>query len=123
MKKNKTVVAEKQETGMKERKSTMQKIGLFLNRHSYIMAVALIFCASASTVAFASNADTLWQTIADLLETWVTRLGGVVMFVGGVLFGLGWKNNDAEQKSQGISTIVAGAIVVAVAALTSTFFA
>lgn len=87
------------------------------------MAVALIFCASASTVAFASNADTLWQTIADLLETWVTRLGGVVMFVGGVMFGLGWKNNDAEQKSQGISTIVAGAIVVAVAALTSTFFA
>lgn len=123
MKKNQTVVAEKQETGMNKRKSTIQKIGLFLNRNSYIMAVALILCASASTVAFASNADTLWQTIADLLETWVTRLGGVVMFVGGVMFGLGWKNNDAEQKSQGISTIVAGAIVVAVAALTSTFFA
>lgn len=123
MKKNQTVVAEKQETGMNKRKSTIQKIGLFLNRNSYIMAVALILCASASTVAFASNADTLWQTIADLLKTWVTRLGGVVMFVGGVMFGLGWKNNDAEQKSQGISTIVAGAIVVAVAALTSTFFA
>jgi uncharacterized membrane protein YecN with MAPEG domain len=75
------------------------------------------------SVAHASNADTLWTTIADLIKTWVTRLGGVVMFVGGVMFGLGWKSDDAEQKSRGISTIIAGAIVVAVAALTGTFFA
>ena len=45
------------------------------------------------------------------------------MFVGGIMFGLGWKSDDAEQKSRGISTIIAGAIVVAVAALTGTFFA
>ena len=45
------------------------------------------------------------------------------MFVGGVMFGLGWKSDDAEQKSRGISTIVAGAIVTAVAAITGTFFA
>ena len=69
------------------------------------------------------NADTLWTTISDLIKTWVTRLGGVVMFVGGIIFGLGWKSDDSEQKSRGISTIIAGAIVIAVAALTSTFFA
>lgn len=105
------------------KESKIQKIGLFLNKHSYIMVIALILCVSASNVVFASNADTLWKTISDLLKTWVTRLGGVIMFVGGVMFGLGWKNQDAEGKSQGISTIVAGAIVVAVAALTSQFFA
>lgn len=68
------------------------------------------------------SGDALWNTIAGLMETWVTRLGGVVMFVGGVMFGLGWKSDDAEQKSRGVSTLVGGAIVVAVAQLASTFF-
>lgn len=116
-----TVKKVKKETEMNK----IQKIGLFLNRHSYAIAFALVLFISVNSIVFASGstADTLWTKISDLMKTWVTRLGGVVMFVGGVMFGLGWKNNDAEQKSQGISTIVAGAIVVAVAALTGTFFA
>lgn len=120
-----TVKKVKKETEMNK----IQKIGLFLNRHSYAIAFALVLFISVNSIVFASDsasdstADTLWTKISDLMETWVTRLGGVVMFVGGILFGLGWKNNDAEQKSQGISTIVAGAIVIAVAAMTSTFFA
>lgn len=116
----KTAVTVKKETEMNK----IQKIGCFLNRHSCVIAFAFVLLLSANNIAFASgNADSLWTTISDLMETWVTRLGGVVMFVGGVMFGLGWKNNDAEQKSQGISTIIAGAIVIAVAALTSQFFA
>lgn len=116
-----TVKKVKKETEMNK----IQKIGLFLNRHSYAIAFALVLFISVNNIAFASgnSAESLWDKVAGLLETWVTRLGGVVMFVGGVLFGLGWKNNDAEQKSQGISTLVAGAIVVAVAAMTQTFFA
>ena len=119
-----TVKKVKKETEMNK----IQKIGLFLNRHSYAIAFALVLFISVNCIVFASDAsdstaDTLWTKISDLMKTWVTRLGGVVMFVGGILFGLGWKNNDAEQKSQGISTIVAGAIVIAVAAMTSTFFA
>lgn len=98
-----------------------QKVGMFLNRHviqiACVMMVAVMMCG----MVFA--ADALWNTIANLIQTWVTRLGGVVMFVGGIMFGLGWKSDDAEQKSRGISTIIAGAIVVAVAALTGTFFA
>lgn len=116
-----TVKKVKKETEMNK----IQKIGLFLNRHSYAIAFALVLFISVNNIAFASgnSAESLWDKVAGLLETWVTRLGGVVMFVGGVMFGLGWKNNDAEQKSQGISTLVAGAIVVAVAAMTQTFFA
>lgn len=99
-----------------------QSVGLFLNKNANRIAICMVICMVMSTsMCFA--ADALWNTIAGLIETWVTRLGGVVMFVGGVLFGLGWKNEDANQKSTGINTIIAGAIVVAVAALTSQFFA
>ena len=66
--------------------------------------------------------DALWKTITDLMKTWVTRLGGVVMFVGGIMFGLGWKSDDAEQKSRGVSTIIGGAIVIAIAQIAAKFF-
>lgn len=98
-----------------------QKVGMFLNKQATTIACVMMIAIMMCGTAFA--ADALWQTIANLIQTWVTRLGGVVMFVGGIMFGLGWKSDDAEQKSRGISTIIAGAIVVAVAALTSQFFA
>ena len=101
----------------------VQNIGLFLNKHSVHMFVLLMVAAAAgSTVFAAAGVDTLWTTLSNTIKTWVTRLGGVVMFVGGVQFGLGWKNDDASQKTSGLSTIMAGGIVVAVAALTATFF-
>lgn len=99
-----------------------QNVGLFLNKHLLKIACVMMISIMMCGMAFAS-ADVLWNTIANLIQTWVTRLGGVVMFVGGIMFGLGWKSDDAEQKSRGISTLIAGAIVVAVAALTGTFFA
>lgn len=100
-----------------------QSIGVFFNRHAALLTCVMLIAVMMCGTVFASGADALWQTIAKLIQTWVTRLGGVVMFVGGIMFGLGWKSDDAEQKSRGISTIIAGAIVVAVAALTGTFFA
>lgn len=79
--------------------------------------------ANAGGAPAGSGADAMWSTITGLIGTWVTRLGGVVMFVGGIMFGLGWKSDDAEQKSRGISTVISGAIVTALAALIGTFFA
>lgn len=98
--------------------------GRFANKNAGRIAAVMLICMAMSATVFASGgADALWGLISNLIQTWVTRLGGVVMLVGGVLFGLGWKDNDASQKTTGINTIVAGAIVVAVAALTGTFFA
>lgn len=71
----------------------------------------------------ADKAETLWKTLSELIGKWVLRLGGVVVFVGGVMFALGWKNDDAEQKTRGIQTIIAGAIVMALAGMVNVFFA
>jgi len=105
------------------KESKIAMFGAFLNKHMVLITCILIVGVMFMGIASAGNADTLWTTIADLIKKWVTRLGGVVMFVGGIMFGLGWKSDDAEQKSRGISTLIAGGIVVAVAALTGTFFA
>lgn len=99
------------------------KVGKLVAKNRMVLTLIALGILTVSCVCFGASADTLWTTIADLIKTWVTRLGAVVMFVGGVMFGLGWKSDDAEQKSRGISTIIAGAIVLAVAQLTGTFFA
>lgn len=99
------------------------KVGAFVAKNRMTLTVMAIMVLVVSCVCFGASADTLWTTISNLIKTWVTRLGAVVMFVGGIMFGLGWKSDDAEQKSRGISTIIAGAIVVAVAGMTATFFA
>jgi len=87
------------------------------------VAVVLFYVSLFYIKTYADPADELWTTVSDLIGTWVLRLGGVVMFVGGVMFGLGWKNDDAEQKSRGVQTMIAGAIVAALAAMVDTFFA
>lgn len=109
-------------------KKSVVAVGNFLNRNAKKISVMLAVCVLVfGTVVFgdedANSAETLWQTLSGLIQTWVTRLGAVVIFVGGIMFALGWKSDDAEQKSRGISTIIAGAIVMAIAAMTGTFFA
>jgi len=99
------------------------KISAFIVRNINVAVLVCFFVVAFSGTVYASPADTLWSTISGLIGTWVTRLGMVIMFAGAVMFALGWKSDDAEGKSRGIGTIISGAIVTAVAALTPTFFA
>ncbi len=111
-------------------KMRLSSVSYFLNKNMYVIAGLFVFvalgtiglAAEPASAASSATANSLWNTLTVTTQTWVTRLGGVVMFVGGIMFGLGWKNDDAEQKSRGISTIISGAIVVAVAAMAGQFF-
>ena len=38
------------------------------------------------------------------------------MLVGGVMFALGWQREDAEGKTRGLQTLMAGAMVMALGA-------
>ena len=46
---------------------------------------------------------------------WLTKIGGVIALVGGVMFALGWQREDAEGKSRGLMTLIAGLMLVAIA--------
>lgn len=73
--------------------------------------------ASGGTV----NAETGWNNVIKFFVTWIGRIGGVVAFVGAVMFALSIKNNDAEQKQQGLLTMIAGFVAFAVTGITSYF--
>lgn len=100
------------------------KVGNFLNRHAVEIAVVSLVTVTMAGVVFAAlDAETLWSTLSSTIQKWVMRLGGVIMFIGGIQVGVGWQNDDSARKSAGFNTIVAGAIVLAVGALAGTFFA
>lgn len=68
-----------------------------------------------------SSADTLWNNMIDFITPWITKLGGVVVLIGAIMWGLGFKGEDAEQQTRGARTFVAGCIVAAVGASANVF--
>lgn len=57
-----------------------------------------------------------WNTVMKYISTWMPRLGGVVMFIGAIEFALAFKSEDAEGKTKGMRTIIAGAMVTGITA-------
>ncbi len=51
----------------------------------------------------------------DFACDWLTKIGGVIGLVGGVMFALGWQREDAEGKSRGLMTLMAGFMLIAIA--------
>ena len=105
-----------------ERVPLFRRFAVFTEKYFFLFFFAFFIYLVFSGMVFADTED-LWSTITGLIGKWVLRLGGVVIFVGGILFGLGWKNDDAEGKNRGISTMVSGGIVSALAVMVDKFFA
>ena len=81
-----------------------------------------ILCASIFTtlilateqVYAASNTESI-DGFINFACDWLVKIGGVIALVGGVMFALGWQREDAEGKSRGLMTLMAGFMLVAIA--------
>lgn len=67
-----------------------------------------------SRVLAASNTGSI-DSFINFACDWLTKIGGVIALVGGVMFALGWQREDAEGKSRGLMTLMAGFMLVAIA--------
>lgn len=106
--------------------NAVTKIGKFLNKHSGAIACCLVMAMMIGSFVFAENtpapdaagnAEEAWNSVITAVVTWVSRLAVVVVVVGGIMFGLGFRNDDPSQKTNGVSTAIAGGIVWAVVQL------
>lgn len=111
-------------------KEQVSRIKLAVNARKYLMFAYLMSVVGDLTTlkAYASGGTTTtaekkWDTVIDFIVPWITRLGGVVILIGAVEFGLAFKNDDAEGKTKGMRTIIAGCIVTAVGASADVFLA
>ena len=76
--------------------------------------VSVFFILSNKVYAAGSNTGSIDSFINFACE-WLTKIGGIVALVGGVMFALGWQREDAEGKSRGLMTLMAGFMLVAIA--------
>lgn len=83
---------------------------------------AMLTVGMMSTVtAFADDGGTgttvdgeaAFNSVIDFFATWIGRIGLVVAFVGGIMFALAIKNDDAEAKTRGLMTLASGFVVFA----------
>ena len=59
------------------------------------------------------------NTIIGLLKTWIPRLGALLVVVGGIQLGIGFKDDDQTGKTRGMQYMIGGAIVAAIGASVS----
>lgn len=82
------------------------------------MKIAM-FCSSMliglmPTIVYADSDTSTIDKFVDFACSWLIKIGFVVMLVGGVMFALGWQREDAEGKTRGLTTLMAGAMVAAI---------
>lgn len=76
---------------------------------------------NAGNGALTGNVDDSYESVVNTFIMWIRRAGALVAFVGGIMFALAIKNNDAEQKQSGIITMIAGFVVVAICTAANIF--
>lgn len=82
---------------------------------------ALMSVMAYATTSVAPPANDAWDNVKGFLGLWIPRLGGGVMVIGLIFFGLGFIRDDADSKARGLQIVVGGGIVAGVAAVINTF--
>lgn len=90
---------------------------------SKTIRAALLAYATFAPVNVVGAAEDKWNAVIDFLLPWIQRLGGVVILIGAIEFGLAFKSDDAEGKTKGLRTVIAGCIVFAVGLSANIFLA
>lgn len=103
-------------------KDKVQKVSAYLYKNKTAIATIMWgVLLITPQIIFADNGDTEWTWLTDIITKWIKRVGGLFMLIGAVEFGLGWKDNRADDKVQGVRILIAGVIVYGVGFSAKTF--
>ena len=90
----------------------VNKITAFVST-MFTMALATSLSAFADDGTAAVDGEAAFNQVIGFFATWIGRIGLVVAFVGGVMFALAIKADDAEAKTRGLMTLASGFVVFA----------
>lgn len=86
------------------------------------MMTAVSAFAESGGGSISNEGDTAFFALVGFFCTWIGRIGLLVAFVGGTMFGFAMKNDEADQKQRGLMTLAAGFIVFALTRSMNLFF-
>lgn len=61
-----------------------------------------------------TDGDEQWNQTVSIFVKWIGRIGGLVAFVGAIMFAFAFKNKDADAKETALWTFGSGFIVAAI---------
>ena len=86
------------------------------------MSTAVSAFAASGGGSISNEGDEAFFAFEGFFSTWIGRIGLLVAFVGGTMFGFAMKNDEADQKQRGLMTLAAGFIVFALTRSMGLFF-
>ena len=121
---NKITLAARKEQHNNSVKRAFSAVGAKLNRIVATVTAMLTVTLMTTVSAFAApsggtigsgtvDGEAAFNSVIGFFATWIGRIGLVVAFVGGVMFALAIKNDDAEAKTRGLMTLASGFVVFA----------
>ena len=81
---------------------------------SFISALAFAAPAFAEGGGGDIDPEATFNNVIGFFATWLGRAGLVVALIGGIMFGFAIKNDDADSKQRGITTMISEIVVFAV---------
>lgn len=104
------------ETGARLAVKATNALGKLMTKKAGKILVTLPLALSVCTItAYADEATDMLSKIETILKDWIPKLGMMLVAVGGIQLGIGFKDDDTTGKTRGMQTIVGGAIVIAIA--------
>lgn len=61
-----------------------------------------------------TDGDDEWNQVAAFFVKWIGRIGGLIGFIGAIMFAVAFKQNDADGKEKALWTLGAGFMVAAI---------
>ena len=85
-------------------------------RGRLLLAVPLAVSCLAVTASAEGGSDAagMLGEIMAQLQKWIPVLGGLLVIVGGIQLGIGFKDDDSTGKTRGMQCMIGGAIVAAI---------
>lgn len=102
-----------------EKGNKIRGLASFLEQKKFQVFILLYALFAPINSVYAAEAK--WNAVIDFLVPWVGRLGGAITFIGAIMFALGFKDDDAESKSRGLKTLIAGCMIIGIALSSSIF--
>lgn len=78
-----------------------------------MMSAVPAFAAPADSGGGTVDGEAAFNSVIGFFADWIGKIGLVVAFVGGIMFALAIKNDDAEAKTRGLMTLASGFVVFA----------
>ncbi len=99
--------------GLTSKRAVIRRLTLCLCTIPFALsAVAVTACAAGG--GGGTDPEGYISAITTLLKTWIPRLGAMIIVVGGIQLGIGFKDDNADGKTRGMQCMIGGAIVAAI---------